>query len=119
MTSQIAQSSTQHAVESDEVLASGIVAGPVKQPAPENSVFTTWDDLAKAGISRNDLERAYEKRFKEEPEGEYLNEGICVEYGHYCYNIQGTPKYYNQKKTKMTKCGDERIIANNTDAPAT
>ena len=115
MTSQIAQRMTQ---QSADVIASGKIAG-VKLSAPKNSVLTTWDDLAQAGISPKDVENMYEEHFKKKPDNEYLNEDICKEYGHYCYNIQGTPKYYNQKKTKMTSLGNERIIANNSDVPAT
>ena len=87
----------------------------VKRTVPSNYVLTTWDDLAKAGISPKGVEKMYDKKYGVTPDKVYLNDGICKDYGHYCYNIQGVPKYNNQKRKTMTKLGDSRVIENNSD----
>ena len=91
----------------------------MKEAAPPNSVLTTWDDLAKAGISLKGVENMYVDEFKETPDKEYLNDGICKEFGHYCYNVQRAPQYINQKKKKLTSLGNSRVIENNSDFPVT
>ena len=84
-----------------------------------NEVLTKWDDLSRAGYPTSFWREEFKKRFGKTPNTLSLNDGICVEYGKYCYNIQGVPTYRNRKTSKALKVGAERIIENMSSDPAT
>ena len=84
-----------------------------------SEVLSTWDDLSRAGYPTSFWRKAFDERFGKTPNTLSLNDGICVEYGKYCYNIQGFPTYRNRSTSKAFKVGAERIVENTSSDTAT
>ena len=84
-----------------------------------NQVLTTWDDLSQAGYPKASFSDKYKEVFGKSPDDVHVNEGICVTYGHYCYNIQGDCTYRNRGTTTITRVGAEEQLMNNTDDTVT
>ena len=81
--------------------------------------LTTWEDLAKGGVSREDIFDQYKKYFGERPKQVYLNEGICVRYGNYCYNYYRDAQFYNKRSKQMQSVANSRTISNALDHDVT
>ena len=58
-----------------------------------DSTRTTWDDLLTLKTTKNDVFDMFRDRFGEKPTAVYLNEGICIDYGHLCHNVLGKISY--------------------------
>lgn len=83
-----------------------------------NKVLTSWEDLAGAGISQDYVKKMFESNFHgETPKSLHLNEGICVTFGHYCYNTPGTATYSNTKMVVRDKVADTKNISNHSNFP--
>lgn len=89
------------------------------QSREPNQVLTRWDDLSKAGCTRAAFFKKYEELYSTRPDCVYVNEGVCMDYGHYCYTIQGECSYNDQIQSTVMRSGDSKELVNNTDQPVT
>ena len=87
-------------------------------PPDPHKVLTSWADLAEVGISKDYVNRLFERDFGgEKPKSLHLNEGICVQYGHYCYNTPGNVTYKNAKIEIKDKIADKKNISDDAKVP--
>lgn len=84
-----------------------------------NSVRTTWDDLLAAGMTKENVFDMFKKAFGQRPKQVYLNEGICVEFQHYCNNYQGEFSYGDRNMVPATRVATTKTLENNTDSTVT
>ncbi|XP_065895997.1 hydralysin-2-like [Dysidea avara] len=85
----------------------------------DNTVLTTWDDLAAGGLSRHDLMQLYERNYGRPPHAVYLNGGICKEYDKYCYNTLGDIVVLKKSVEPRSIVADEKMLDNYSDQEAT
>ena len=82
-------------------------------------VLSEWEDLASAGYTRSTFREKYREIYSSEPVSVSVNEGICMEYGHFCYNIQKNCTHNNKQLSTILAVGDSKELINNTDEPTT
>lgn len=82
-------------------------------------VLSEWEDLASAGYSRSVFHEKYREIYSTEPECVSVNEGICMNHGHYCYTIQETCTFSEKQLSTIFGVGDSKEVVNNTSEPLT
>ena len=86
---------------------------PVDQPH-DNQVLSQWIDLEKAGCSKAALSDKLREIFNCQPDSVCVNEGLCMEYGHFCYTQQKECTFENLRQTTVMSTGSSKIIENDT-----
>jgi len=80
-----------------------------------NKVLTKWNDLKQAGVTKNDIFKQYEKVYGVRPQNVHLNEGICNDYHHHCYNVQGKVLFTKKSSQLCTTVSTQQQFINNSD----
>ena len=91
----------------------------LRSPTRPNQVLTRWEDLSEVGCSKSALYEKYEDIYSSAPNSISINEGICMDYGHYCYTIQERCSYTDQQRSTVMTIGDSEVLVNNTNHPVT
>ena len=76
-------------------------------------------DLNDAGVTRDDIYKQFTKEFGVGPQDVHINEGICREYGRYCYNVQGDVSFANKSSQPCTMVSAEQTVTNTDSIPLT
>ena len=84
-----------------------------------NKVLTKMSDLNDAGVTRDDIYKQFTKEFGVGPQDVHINEGICREYGRYCYNVQGDVSFANKSSQPCTMVSAEQTVTNTDSIPLT
>ena len=84
-----------------------------------NQVLTRWEDLSEVGCTKSALYEKYREIYNSAPDSISINEGICMDYGHYCYTIQESCSYTDQRQSTVMATGDVKELINNTNHPMT
>ena len=85
-----------------------------KNSLTADSTRTTWKDLNAVNISKNCVSEMFQTGFNEKPKAVYLNEGICITYGHLCHNVLGKISYGAQSTMPITKVAKSNKIYNDS-----
>ena len=80
---------------------------------------TTWNDLHNVGFGKSKVRQQYKETFGTHPDGVHVNEGICVKYGHYCYNYLGDVHTYAKGVSVVSDVTASRDLENDTDTEVT
>jgi len=80
---------------------------------------TTWNDLSNAGFGKSKVRQQYKEAFGIYPDDVHVNEGICVEYDHYCYNHLGSVHTGAKGTTVVSDVKASRELENDTDEEIT
>ena len=80
---------------------------------------TTWNDLSNAGFGKSKVRQQYKEAFGIYPDDVHVNEGICVEYDHYCYNRLGQVHTGAKGTTVVSDVRASRDLENDTDEDIT
>ena len=91
----------------------------IQEDSGPNQVLSKWRDLEKIGISRALFHERLRDIYSLEPESVCINEGISVEYGHFCHTVQGEPTFTNLQQSSVVTTGDSKIVSNDTFEPLT
>jgi len=81
----------------------------------QNKVLTKWNDLKQAGVTRNDIFKQFEKVYGVRPQNVHLNEGICNDYHHHCYNVQGEILFTKKSSQPCTTISTQQPFINNSE----
>jgi hypothetical protein len=82
-----------------------------------NQALSKWEDLEMAGCSKSAFHERLTEIYSQEPVSVCVNEGLCMEYGHFCYTVQkGSTVTELQQSTVMTT-GDSKLVPNDTEEP--
>ena len=92
---------------------------PLKAARGPNQVQSKWSDLEKAGCSRSALSGKLREIYSQKPEGVFVNEEICAEYGHFCYTIQKECTYGSLEESTVMTTADSKTVANDTSEQQT
>ena len=84
-----------------------------------NQVLTRWEDLSEVGCTKSALHEKYREIYDSAPDTISINEGICMDYGHYCYTIQESCSSTDQQQSTVMATGDVKELVNNTNHPVT
>ena len=85
-----------------------------KNSLTADSTRTTWDDLLALKTSKNDVLEMFRSRFGEKPKAVYLNEDICIQYGHLCHNVLGEVSYETRSIKPITNVAKSNKIYNDS-----
>jgi hypothetical protein len=91
----------------------------VEKGSGPNQVLSRWKDLEKIGLPRSSFHERLRDINSMEPDSVCVNEGICMEYGHFCHTIQRDPILNNLQQSTGVTTGDSKIVANDTFEPLT
>ena len=80
---------------------------------------TTWNDLTNAGFGKSKVRQQYKEAFGIYPDDVHVNEGICVQYDHYCYNRLGKVHTGAKGTTVVSDVKASRDLENDTDEEIT
>lgn len=80
---------------------------------------TTWNDLSNAGYGKSRVRQQYKESFGIYPDNVHVNEGICVQYNHYCYNRLGKVQTDAKGITVVSDVKAFRDLENDTDEEIT
>ena len=88
-------------------------------PPVPSQVLSRWEDLEKVGFSKSSFHEKYRDIYGQEPDYVCVNEGMCLEYGHYCYIVQECCSYSNQQQAAVMSTGESKELVNTMDKPVT
>lgn len=83
------------------------------------SVRTSWNDLANVGFGKAKVRQQYKDAFGIYPDDVHVNEGICVEYSHFCYNQLGDVHTFAKGLSVVSDVKASRNLENKSDEPLT
>lgn len=92
---------------------------PVVHRWHQNQILSKWRDFENVGYSRSVFCEKLREIYSQEPDSVCMNEGLCVEQGHFCHTVQKSPTYSILQQSTVVTTGDSRIVANDTCEPLT